>query len=260
MNKADTFYGKVVRDLICDKNASILVCGAQLEDRDVFRDLGLSNVLLSGMDDREFDYAPYKWVKMNAESLSFPDGSFDYVVIHTALHHTQSPHRVLTEMYRVGKKGILAFEGPDTFLVRIAEKYGLTQKYEVAGTYPGNGVNGTDIPNYIYRWTEREIEKTINTYAPSFRHKFIYKYGSLYPDGPDLSVAKRIIIKTLRPFYYLFVKIFPRQQNQLAFFVEKPGIPDSLYPWLYYNDDEKKIGVNYDWISKYYTRLKYRRT
>ncbi len=190
MNKMDPFYCKVVNDLIKDRNASILVCGAHYADRDLFNHLGFKNVLLSGMDDRDFDHTPFKWVKENAESLSFPDKSFDYVVIHSAIHHTQSPHKVLTEMYRVGKKGILAFEGRDSLLIRIAEKLGFTQKYEVAGTYPGNGVNSTDIPNFIYRWTEREIEKTIKTFSPCFKHKFQYRYGTLYPDGPDLSSSK----------------------------------------------------------------------
>ena len=254
----DPFYCNVVNELIENRNASILVCGAHQADRDLFKSLGFKNVLLSGMDERDFDHYPFEQVIENAESLSFSDESFDYVVIHSAIHHTQSPHRVLTEMYRVGKKGILAFEGRDSLLIRLAEKFGFTQKYEVAGTYPGNGVNGTDIPNYIYRWTEREIEKTINTFSPCFKHKFLYRYGTLYPNGSDLSNTKKIILRLVRPFYFMFAKLFPKQQNLFAFYVEKPTPQDSLLPWLIHDNNKNKIEVNYNWIKKYYTNLRFR--
>jgi ubiquinone/menaquinone biosynthesis C-methylase UbiE len=78
-----------------------------------------------------------------------PDKSFDDAVIHAAIHHTLLPHKVLTESYRFSRKGALAFESRDSLLIRFAERLGLTQSYEVAGNYPGMGVNGTDIPNFI---------------------------------------------------------------------------------------------------------------
>ena len=55
------------------------------------------------------NFAPFKWSFQNAESLSFVDDSFDYVVI-MPQSITSVPHKVLTEMYRVAKKGVLAFE------------------------------------------------------------------------------------------------------------------------------------------------------
>lgn len=211
------------------------------------------------MDERKLAYKPFEWVKENAMSLSFPDEFFDYVVIHSALHHISSPHKVLTEMYRVARNGVLFFEGRDSLLIRIAARFGLTQKYEVAGTYPTNGVDGSDIPNYIYRWTELEIEKTINTYSPCFKHRFIYKYWSLYPDGPDLSRSKKIAAKLLRPLFYLFVMIFPKQQNGLVCYIEKPTIENSLLPWLFFNKSKKKIEVNYTWITQHYRKNKNRK-
>jgi len=72
-------------------------------------------------------YNPYVWKYENAESLSYPDESFDYVVIHAAIHHASSPHKVLTEMYRTAKIGVLAFESRDSVIMNYLERKELTQ-------------------------------------------------------------------------------------------------------------------------------------
>lgn len=201
------FYVNIVRELIKNKNSSILVCGGSIEDAKVFRLLDFSNVMISGLFETHDDFTPYLWQKENAEFLSFIDESFDYVVMHEAIHHTQLPHKVLTELYRVAKKGILVIEGRDSLLIRLAERLGYSQEYEVAGTYHGMGVNGTEIPNYIFRWTEREVEKTIKSFSPFYKHKIIYRYGSLYPNGPDLNKSQKLTLYLLRPFYYLLTLV-----------------------------------------------------
>ncbi|MBM6499826.1 methyltransferase domain-containing protein [Flavobacterium macrobrachii] len=256
MTQIEKIYSNALIEFIKDKNSSILVIGAQLADREAFYNAGFSNVLLSGYDERVLEYKPYKWTKENGMSISFKDQSFDYVVTHSVLHHMSSPHKGLTEMYRVAKKGVLVFEGRDSFLIQVAEKLNFTQRYEVAGCYSTSGVDGTNIPNYIYRWTEREIEKTINTYAPAFKHKFVYKHWSLYPNGPDLSSLKKIILKVLRPFYFLFINIFPKQQNGFIFFIEKPTIERCLQPWLYLDSNNKKLEVDKNWVKKYYSKFR----
>lgn len=52
------------------------------------------------------DWFSYTYSTQNAEVLLYADNSFDYIVIHEA-----SPHRVLTEMCRVAKKGVMVKEG-----------------------------------------------------------------------------------------------------------------------------------------------------
>lgn len=257
-----SFYSKVIHDLIKDKDASILVCGGSVQDMNVFKNLGFRNVVISNLGQRArgYDYTPYVFELENVESLSYPDESFDYVIIHLAIHHTQLPHKALTEMFRVASKGLIAFESNDSSLIRLAEKFGFTQEYRVAGVFPGDGVNATNIPTHIYRWTEREIEKTIKSYSPCFKHKFIYRYVTIYPNGPDLSSSKRLFIKLLYPFFFLFFKVFPRQQNHFAFYIEKPTIQNSLLPWLFFDSNSKRIEVNYNWIAHDYIRLKNRRT
>ncbi|MDR0526142.1 MAG: class I SAM-dependent methyltransferase [Spirochaetaceae bacterium] len=202
------------------------------------------------------EFKPFQWKYENAENLSFEDYAFDFVIIHAAIHHASSPHKVLTEMYRVARKGVLAFESRDSFLIKILEKYGMTQTYEHAAVYFNGckygGVNNTEIPNFIYRWTEREIEKTIQSYAPCFKHTFIYKYGYDFPCTPELEqkrTAKIIFLKIVRPLYIIFAKLFPKQQNLFAFFVEKPNATYKIFPWLKIDTAINKITFNQEWLE-----------
>jgi SAM-dependent methyltransferase len=255
MEERVEFYKKIVQEQIKSKTASILVCGGGFLDKTVFEELGFQDVTISNLDTRigANDYAPFKWRFENAEALSFEDASFDYVVIHAAIHHASVPHKLLTEMYRVAKIGLLAFESRDSLTMRILERFNMTQVYEHAAVYFNDcqfgGRNNTDIPNFVYRWTEREVEKTIQTYAPYFQHKFIYKYGTAFPCTPELEskgALKTVILTVARPFYWLFTKIFVKQQNLFAFYVGKPIPQVALFPWLRI-DENGQIKFNKSW-------------
>lgn len=50
------------------------------------------------------------WSQENAESLTFPDESFDYVLIKEALHHLPRPWLALYEAFRVCRKGVILLE------------------------------------------------------------------------------------------------------------------------------------------------------
>src|SRR5205814_4551563 len=110
------------------------------------------------------------WSYQDAESLTFADNSFDMVMACAGLHHCHSPHRALLEMYRVARHCALALEARDSFLSRIAVHLGVVDEYEltavVGNDYAFGGVKNTSVPNYIYRCTEREVIKTISSYAP----------------------------------------------------------------------------------------------
>ena len=262
LNEREAFYRRVVCEQNIDKSASILVCGAGKIDKQIFTEIGFNNVTLSNLDERidESEYAPFRWKYENAEDLSFKDSSFDYVIIHAAIHHASSPHKVLTEMYRVAKRGVLAFEARDSVIMRIMEEFRFTQTYEHAAVYHNNcrygGVNNTEIPNYVYRWTEREVEKVINSYAPYAKHNFYYRYGTAFPCTPEVENRgrlKHLFLQAVKPFYLLFVKLFPKQQNLFAFYVEKPKIPDNLFPWLLFDGD--RIIFNRKWGEERYKNL-----
>jgi hypothetical protein len=59
--------------------------------------------------------------------------------------------------------------------MRRVEFLGIAQSYEVTAVFGNGGVRGgvddAEIPNF-FRWTERELEKTINTRAPQLRHGY----------------------------------------------------------------------------------------
>lgn len=65
------------------------------------------NFDITGIDisDGMLSNNPYKWVKAAAESIPFPDNTFDFVVCRSLLHHLDNPIKGLEEMYRVAKKG-----------------------------------------------------------------------------------------------------------------------------------------------------------
>ena len=259
MNERAAFYRQVVCEQIKAIHSSILVCGGGELDKTILADAGFTDVTISNLDERMkgAEYAPFKWQYENAEQLSFDVEAFDYVIIHAAIHHAFSPHKVLTEMYRVARKGVLAFESRDSFLMRILEKFKMTQVYEHAAVYYNDcaygGVGNTNIPNYVYRWTEREIKKTINSYAPYAEHRIYFKYGNAFPCTPELEKRgkyKYLALKAAQPFYWLFAKLFPKQQNLFAFYIEKPDLMRTLFPWLKHNGG--KIVFNSNWGDQNY--------
>lgn len=162
-------------------------------------------------------------------------------------------------MYRVAKKGVLAVESRDSILMRFLEKLQITPVYEHAAVYFNDckygGVNNTEIPNFVYRWTEREVEKTIQAYGTSFKHNFSYRYGNAYPSTPKLEAKgglKTTFLVLMRPFYWLFAKIFVKQQNLFAFYIDKPAEQESLFPWLNFDEKEQKIKFNKTWGDNHY--------
>lgn len=256
MNTRFTFYRNAISDWLRDRNASILIVGGGPGDRDVFVDLGFENVVVSNISPfRPEELAPYEYTKQNAESLTYASDAFDFVVVHAALHHCSQPHRALLEMYRVAKQGIIVLEPRDSLIIRIVTRLGISQTYEHAAVFSEGcqfgGVNNTDIPNYVYRWNEREIEKAIKSYAPDARHRFRYKYGHDLPamtcDDPatpllrQRKTVKRLLISAARPFYELVAVMFPKQQNLFAAFVEKPSLPRDLQPWLTVDGDRVRF-------------------
>lgn len=257
------FYKKAVNKFITAKNDSVLVCGGGNNDKYVFENLDFKNVTISNLDSRTEakNFLPFKWSFQNAECLSYDNNSYDYVIINAAIHHMSNPHKALTEMYRVAKKGVLAVESRDSILMRILEKLQLTQTYEHDAVFFNNckygGVNNTEIPNYVFRWTEREVEKTIQTYAPYYKHNIKYEYGTSDPailSKKKNAILKIFAIKLLRTFHRFFLKIFTKQQNLFAFFINKNQTYEELFPWLEYDIKNKKIIFNTVWSEKIYKK------
>ena len=242
MNRREQFYRKTVSHWI-DKNAKVLVVGGGSADYLVFKSLDFTNVTLTNIDPRnkENDYNPFSYDFQDAENLTYENNSFDFVVVHAALHHCSSPHKALTEMYRVAEKGILVIESRDSFIMKLLVKLGYVMDYELRAVFDNKclygGVNGSEIPNFVYRWTENEVEKTINTFMPIGMHQFFYMYAN-DKDFNKLNFSKlhKIILDFIKVIYRAFIFFFPKQQNLFSILVLKPDLSKQLHPWLkFYN-------------------------
>ena len=147
------------------------------------------------------------------------------MVVHASIHHTSKPHNILLEMYRIAKHGILIIESNDSFVMRLSVKLNFSEDFEKSAlnenTYVG-GVDGTNIPNYVYRWTEREIKKLFYSYQPDKKINIIFNYqNNIFNENLSKNSIKKIIIT----FSYLFLKIifflFPKQQNLMSIYIDK---------------------------------------
>ena len=208
-----------------------MVCGGAL-DRETLLNCGYSIVTISNLNERLLGdgFAPFEWSSQDAEQLSFPDDSFDYCIEHDGLHHCASPHRALLEMYRVARQGILVFESRDSALVRTAIALKRIQSHEIGwGT-----LRDSNLPNYVYRWKEREVEKTVSSYAPHAPHKISFFYGLRIPsESMPFYHSKKLgwISVALESAIKLFVWMFPKQGNRFAFYIPKPS-DEARFPWL----------------------------
>jgi SAM-dependent methyltransferase len=217
----------------------LVVCRGEF-DRDTLLEEGYTAVTISNLDDRVRgdEFAPYAWSFQDAEALNFPDRSFDYCIVHAGLHHCASPHRALLEMYRVARHGVLAIEACDSMLMRMAVRAGRVPVYETCAVRSHNfrygGVRNTCVPNYIYRWTEIEVEKTIASYAPHAPHRIRYYYGLRIPEE-RLPFSSNTRLQWLsggaKRLLELCTRLFQKQGNLFAFFIEKPE-ETVLFPWL----------------------------
>lgn len=221
------FYIDTLRELLARgalrRDMKVLVVCAGEYDRQVLRECGFTDVTLSNLDAkiRGESVAPFAWSFQDAERLEFDDGEFDMVLVHSGLHHAQSPHRALLEMYRVARTGIVCFEPIDNPVTRLGVRLGLGQEYEVAavaGTgYRFGGQRNTPIPNYVYRWTRREVEKTVLAFAPVAKHRFFYFYALRVPWFRSQMLTRRIlaaVFLALTPLAWCATRL-PAAEQQL---------------------------------------------
>jgi len=228
------FYKRVVEESIPDRQSSILVVCAGTGDQRLLQGLGFANVTISNLGAATEDFSPYRYVREDAENLSFAPDTFDYTIVHAGLHHCQSPHRALLEMYRVCRRGALVVEARDSLAMRLATALGLASQYEIEAVARGStGLRDTGYPNYIYRWTEREVLKAIRSYAPHVAHRVRFFYGFCLPDTRSASLPRRAALGLAAPLAKAFAAVFPRQGNLFAFFVPKPRTESAnLQPWM----------------------------
>ena len=222
----EKFY-KIVVSQYLNYSSNVLVVGAGPVDIKVFNDLGFKKIKFTNLiTNKKFSQIKFG----NMENLKYPDNSFDYAVVHASLHHTSKPYKGIYEMYRVSRKGILLIESHDNFVMRLLIKFNLTEDFENSSIkYSGlainkGGVDGTDIPNYIYRFTERELKKFSKGLDFNKSHKIYFDYY-LSLDNIESRFSKGFLGKTLKfiivKLALIFFFIFKKQKNELSFFLKK---------------------------------------
>lgn len=259
----DTFYIDTLRDLIrqgvIDPGMSVLGVCASGRDHHTFLEAGLRNATLTNLETR-FDIddpGPHVLAGGDVENLGYPDASFDFVIAHNGLHHCASPHRGLLEMHRVARRGLLVFEPRDSLVSRLGTRLGVGQEYETAAVAlsadgrHGGWRNGP-VPNFVYRWTEREIEKTIHSATPWIRCGFHYRYALRPPSGAasSRSALVRVGLRVAVPVARLLARVFPRQTNCFAYAVVKPRDGTGTPPWIRWADGRPELDP--EWARTHY--------
>lgn len=248
------FYSRILLKLVAegglDPSAPTLVIAGDDCDRDALLAAGFSDVTISNLASMgEGDYSPYRWAHHDAEAIDLPDGSVDQVIEHMGLHHCASPHKALLEMYRVSRRAVLAFENRDSLAIRAAIGMGLSHYHEldavrINGLTQGGLRNGP-VPNYVYRWTEREVEKTVSCGDPAHEVPIRFFYDTRFPEARvrRLRGAKRLAFEAARLPYALGARLFPRQSNVFGMFIDKAA--RQRRPWM----NETADGLNAEWAN-----------
>jgi len=253
------FYRHILHRLhdegVVERGMSVLVGCGGTADRDALAEALFTDVTITNVDDAGDDgsLAPFAWERQDAESLTYEDNAFDLTVVSAGLHHCRSPHRALLELYRVARVAAVALESRDSALMRLAVRLGAVDEYELVAVAAhglrSGGVANSSTPNYVYRWTEREVEKTVASFAPHARHRIRYFREFELPETL-LEIDKGLRASLLRvaaPVVAAVTKAVPSQANLFAFAIEKPDPARDLQPWMASADepDERVIGKSY---------------
>jgi SAM-dependent methyltransferase len=236
------FYVETLRALIkagkIDPQAPTLVIAGGAKDRAALLEAGFVDVTISNLDVRMNgdEFAPYRWASVDGEEIPFADNAFANAIVHMGMHHCGSPHRALLEMYRVSTDSILAFENRDSWTMRTAVSLGLARSFELDAVrdnqFEFGGYRNTSIPNHVYRWTEREVEKTVWSADPAHAVEIDYFYHLRYPsDAAQWSSGlKRIAVRALKYPFLVYAALFPRQTNEFGFHINKKA--RKLHGWI----------------------------
>jgi hypothetical protein len=235
----DRFYSRTLARLLDEDVATtadriVVACGGPV-DRDTLVTAGFTDVVISNLDERMVgdEYAPYSWERQDAEALTWTDDSADWGLVHAGLHHCASPHRALGELLRVGRKGAIVFEARDSLLVRAGVRLHLVEEYEVTAVAANGGdfggMRNGPIPNHVYRWTEREVRKTVRSLLPGHEHDIRFLYGVRVPTERLGEGWRGALGRAAARAAPAVERVAPRQGNEFAFVIRKNIRPQ---PWL----------------------------
>ena len=230
MNRWHFYKKNFINYINIDSN--FLLISASLHEVKTLKDLGYLKFSITYHDDNEknqfLDYGFKENInlfKSDLRNLAFKDKSFDYAITNATIHHIDLPHKAITELYRVAIRGVLIIESNDSLTMRLATRLKLAEEFEVSSINEDKNSGGlldTAIPNYVYRWTEKEILKLLKSFDPKNINFINFDYASDLTnfrnrDNYIENVLLKILIITGKVFFFFFKK----QQNCMSIFIDK---------------------------------------
>ena len=168
--------GSKVEALQIPLDQQVLIIGGSSDDEDALRQAGFSRIVNSNLPSdigriaRDEPVVAGEHLALDAEEMDLPDNSFDLVFAHAVLHHCRSPHRALCEMLRVSRRYVIFLEPSDSHVMSLLVKMRFSFPFELPAVidndYRSGGVRDSQIPNFIYRWNQAEVYKTVSSYLP----------------------------------------------------------------------------------------------
>lgn len=240
-----------------DRTGDVLILGASAEDGHSFEQAGFSNVTLSQISASEqpAEEPSSEVAYLDAEDLALEDGYCDVVFVHEVLHHCRSPHRAVCEMLRITRRHVAVMEPHDSLAMRLLTRLKFSSPFELPAVIGNNcvrgGVRDTCIPNYLYRWSERDVRKLASSFLPEFEISvFCYPYWdfNITEEMLELRTEARLsglyrifgktnFLRLLRLIQAVLNRVPPlRAQGNKFFFAVRRE--ETLRPWLERRDGE----------------------
>lgn len=150
---------------------SVFVQFAGEFDQKVCAEVGLTNCSFGNIAPDSVSSRLDSAARFDAHRMPHADRSFDHVIGHAGLHHCSRPHEALHEMYRMARRLVLFVENQDSALMRLGARLGAVSAFEHSAVRASGGtsggVDGSAVVNHVYRWTRREVTKTVRTFDPA---------------------------------------------------------------------------------------------
>ena len=226
------FYKKNFEDFV-EKKSNILIISASSKEINVLKELGYYNFSITFHDSNEKEKLTElgfeenkNLFKADIRNLPFENNAFDYVITNATIHHVDIPHKAVTEMYRISSKGTLIIESNDSIVMQLATKMKLAEEFEISSV-EGNtgGLLDTGIPNYVYRWTEREVQKLLMAFDPKNINTIYFNYeNDLTNFNFNNGLFKKVFLKILIFLTRIYFLVFKKQQNCMSIFIDKTRI------------------------------------
>jgi hypothetical protein len=213
------------------KKDEILVISGSITEVFILKKYGYENITITYYDENtktniEQEFKNINFIKLDLAKSNFDIKKYNYVIVCNTLHHLSKPHQTILNLYDIANKGLMIFEGNDSFVTRILSKMNLMETFENSAISKDGtgGLLNSNVANYIYRWTEREIVKLLYSYDPNHKNKLYFNYSY---DLFNKEVQKKInfVFKFFSPILkiiaHIIFKTFPNQGNILITFIKK---------------------------------------